>query len=184
MYVSYLQYRSFELSIRFVHVRVGGKNRYIFNLLQIWSHFIVIAVLVIDEEEDTYNTAFAKSRAPYRTTTEHERFTENYKWLFPSPVSRYCFDNSQRHCVRIWFIGQLTSLLCYCHKSSTSSKLKLPAIQLSHCRFDRHLGMWTLPFGNFLQSNICLRVQTKLGKTVLYFSQSLLLHFSGSFGLY
>ena len=77
MYVSHLQYRSFELSIRFVHVRVGGKNRYIFNLLQIWSHFIVIAVLVIDEEEDTYNTytAFAKSRAPYRTTTEHECFT-------------------------------------------------------------------------------------------------------------
>ena len=79
MYVSYLQYRSFELSIRFVHVRVGGKNRCIFNLLQIWSHFIVIAVLVIDEEEATYNTAFAKSRAPYRTTTEHECFTENYK---------------------------------------------------------------------------------------------------------
>ena len=79
MYVSYLQYRSFELSTRFVHVRVGGQNRYIFNLLQIWSHFIVIAVLVIDEEEDTYNTAFAKSRAPYRTATEHECFTENYK---------------------------------------------------------------------------------------------------------
>ena len=79
MYVSHLQYRSFELSIRFVHVRVGGKNRYILNLLQIWSHLIVITLLVRDEEEDTYNTAFAKSRAPYRTTTEHERFTENYK---------------------------------------------------------------------------------------------------------
>ena len=36
-------------------------------------------MLVIDEEEDTYNTAFAKFRAPYRTTTEHECFTENYK---------------------------------------------------------------------------------------------------------
>ena len=40
---------------------------------------LVIAVLVIDEEEDTYNTALAKSRAPYRTTTEHECFTDNYK---------------------------------------------------------------------------------------------------------
>ena len=48
MYVSHLQYRSFELSIRFVHVRVGGKNRYILNLLQIWSHLIVIALLVRD----------------------------------------------------------------------------------------------------------------------------------------
>ena len=47
MYVSYLQYRSFELSIR-----VGVKNRYIFNLLQIWSHLIVKALLVIDEEEE------------------------------------------------------------------------------------------------------------------------------------
>ena len=54
MYVSHLQYRSFELSIRFVHVRVGGKNRYILKLLQIWSHLIVIALLVRDEEEDTY----------------------------------------------------------------------------------------------------------------------------------
>ena len=141
MYVSHLQYRSFELSIRFVHVRVGWKNRYIFNLLQIWSHLIVKALLVMPEEEDTYNTAFAKSRAPYQTTTEHECFTENYKRLFSSPVSRYCFDNSQRHCVRIWFTGQLTSLLCHCHKSSTSSMLKLPSVQLSRCRFDRHLGM-------------------------------------------
>ena len=141
MHVSHLQYRSFELSIRFVHVRVGGKNRYILNLLQIWSHLIVIALLVRDEEEDTCNTAFAKSRAPYQTTTEHECFTENYKRLFSSPVSRYCFDNSQRHCVRIWFTGQLTSLLCHCHKSSTSSMLKLPSVQLSRCRFDRHLGM-------------------------------------------
>ena len=65
MYVSHLGYRSFELSIRFGHVRVGGKNRYIFNLLQIWSHFIVIALLVIDEEKDTCNTAFAKSITPY-----------------------------------------------------------------------------------------------------------------------
>ena len=162
---------------------MGGKNRYIFNLLQIWSHFIVIALLVIDKEEDTYNTAFAKSRAPYQTTIEHKYFTENYKWLFPSPVSRYYFDNSQRHCVRIWFTAW-ASLLCHCHKSSTSSKVKLPSVQLSHCRFDSHLGMWALPFGNVLQSNICLRVETKLGKTVFYFSQSLLLRFSGSFGLY
>ena len=51
MHVSHLQYRAFELSIRFVHVRVGGKNRYILNLLQIWSHLIVIALLVRDEEE-------------------------------------------------------------------------------------------------------------------------------------
>ena len=136
MYVNYLQYRSFELSIR-----VGVKNRYIFNLLQIWSHLIVKALLVIDEEKDTCNTAFAKSRVPYQSTTEHECFTENYKRLFSSPVSRYCFDDSQRHCVRIWFTRQLTSLLCHCHKSSTSSMLKLPSVQLSRCRFDRHLGM-------------------------------------------
>ena len=65
MYVSHLQYRS---GIRFVHVRVGGKNRYIFNLLQIWSLFIGIVLLVIEEEEeDTYNTAFVKSRASYQT---------------------------------------------------------------------------------------------------------------------
>ena len=68
---------------------------------------MVIALLVIDEEEDTSNTAFAKSRAPYQSTIEHKYFTENYKWLFPSPVSRYCFDNSQRRCVRIWFTGQI-----------------------------------------------------------------------------
>ena len=117
-YVSLLQYRSFKLSIRFVHVRVGGKNRYIFNLLQIWSHFMVIALLVIDEEEDTSNTAFAKSRAPYQSTIEHKYFTENYKWLFPSPVSRYCFDNSQRRCVRIWFTGQI------CFAIATNPRLR------------------------------------------------------------
>ena len=39
---------------------------------------MVIASLVIDKE-DTSNTAFAKSRAPYQSTIEHKYFTENYK---------------------------------------------------------------------------------------------------------